>query len=508
MLRSFRRALPLVLAWALIFAAVCAVQWWQADAQQQGQRQQLAQAVQRQLLEKVAQHSAHLTGLAALAPLTAAAPGQPSALEQVSQSILNFYPRIRQIELVPPTAEPGLTNRTPGDELDSCRLPASAQATRDLHAGESTSIADPLHGGDYLLLKKVAGPGAWLCMRIAAGLLLDAQALPGPAALRLQLHGITLLQPAAAAGREPYHGFVLQGYGQPLQAQLFDNSSAWSLLGWPRLLLSALTSLALALAASQLRRSRRQIRQQQQRALLLANETRLAHASRVNGMGQMASGIAHELAQPVTALLSQSQAALRALESDKPALVQQALQANVREARRAGDILQRMRGYMSNAPSELQRVDLAALVAQALLLLDGAARQEHIELAWQPPGQPWLVRADPVALEQVLHNLVRNAFDALKDCGREQGRVEITLRQHGGEAELRVRDNGPGIEPAVAQRIFEPFFTTKPSGMGLGLPLCATLMEHLGGRLEYVAGQGGACFALYLPLLRESEPDE
>ena len=188
-------------------------------------------------------------------------------------------------------------------------------------------------------------------------------------------------------------------------------------------------------------------------------------------------------------------------------MVQQALQANVREARRAGDILQRMRGYMSNAPSELQRVDLAALVAQALLLLDGAARQEHIELAWQPPGQPWLVRADPVALEQVLHNLVRNAFDALKDCGREQGRVEITLRQHGGEAELRVRDNGPGIEPAVAQRIFEPFFTTKApgKGTGLGLPMVKLFVDNSGGFIDIRSRpREGTTVALHFPHSRVS----
>ena len=238
---------------------------------------------------------------------------------------------------------------------------------------------------------------------------------------------------------------------------------------------------------------------------MLANEAQLAHASRVNGMGEMASGIAHELAQPVTALLSQSQAALRAHELGKPELLATALQANVREARRAGAILERMRGYISNAPSQPQRLDLPQAVNQALLLLDGPARQAGIALRWQTPVQPCWVWADPVSLEQVLNNLVRNALDALSHAATPDANIEITLRTDAKQALLTVQDNGPGVDAATAQRMFEPFFTTKTDGMGLGLPLCATLMERMGGNLEYVHSPRGACFVMHLPLASDDD---
>ncbi|WP_314972869.1 ATP-binding protein [Comamonas testosteroni] len=484
---DYRHRWLLALAWVLLCALIMALQWWQAHARQEQEQLQLTQTVQRQMLEKVAQHKAHLTALTAVAPLDAAK--ESSALQHIAQSVQTIYPRVQEIQLV--------TAATPA--TGSCRDPAVAQAAAPLAPRASASLPDALHPGHYLFLKKIADPEGWLCVRIDSSHLLDDKVLPDDSGLRIRLHGHTLLEPAAQLQQSHQFGeFTLTGYDQPLQVQLLSRPR--SLVSWSMVLISALISAALVGAVHLIWQSRQQARGHQRRAQLLANEAQLAHASRVNGMGEMASGIAHELAQPVTALLSQSQAALRAHELGKTELLATALQANVREARRAGAILERMRSYVSNAPSQPQRLDLAQVVDQALLLLEGPARQTKVALHWQAPLQPCSAWADPVALEQVLHNLVRNALDALGQTQDAQAAITITLEQSGGEALLVVQDNGPGMTAATAQRIFEPFFTTKSDGMGLGLPLCATLMERMGGRLEYVPGPHGARFVMHLPL--------
>ncbi|MBV8247976.1 MAG: two-component sensor histidine kinase [Comamonas sp.] len=487
-----RRRRLLALAWVLLCALLLSLQWWQAHEQRQRQQAWLAQSVQRQMLEKLAQHKAHLTALTALAPLQAG--GEASALQRVAKSIETIYPRIEEIELV--------TAATPA--TGSCRIAEAARIAAPLPPGASASLADSAHPGRYLLVKKIASPAGWLCVRIDAGHLLEAGTLPAHSGLRIGLDGQTLLEPEPDLRAGSIFGeFTLAGYDQPLQVQLLSRSPP--LLGWSMVLSSMALALLLVALANLIWKSRQQARSHQLRAQLLANEAQLAHASRVNAMGEMASGIAHELAQPVTALLSQSQAALRAQELGKPELLNAALQANVREARRAGAILGRMRSYVSNTPSQAQRLDLAQVVSQALLLLEGPARQAWVELLWQAPERPCWVGADPVSLEQVLHNLVRNALDALSQT--RAAAIEISLATAGGQALLSVQDNGPGPDAATAQRMFEPFFTTKAEGMGLGLPLCATLMERMGGSLEYLPGTGGARFVMHLPLQTTDTPD-
>lgn len=482
-----RRRCLLALAWALLCALMLSLQWWQAHAQQQREQLRLTQSVQRQMLEKVAQHKAHLTALTAVAPLQAGE--ESSALRRVAKSIETIYPRIQEVQLV--------TAATPA--TGSCQVPAAAATAAPLPPGASASLPDEQHPGHYLFVKKVASPAGWLCVRIHSSQLLDDKVLPAQDGLRIRLDGRTLLEPAAEFQQDQVFGeFTLTGYDQPLQVQLLTHGR--SALSWSMVLISILASTMLVGTASLIWNSRQQARRHQQRAQLLANEAQLAHASRVNGMGEMASGIAHELAQPVTALLSQSQAALRAHELGKPELLAAALQANVREARRAGAILGRMRSYISNAPSQSQRLELTQAINQALLLLEGPARQAAVALHWQAPQQPCWVWADPVSLEQVLHNLVRNALDALSQRSHKEARIEISLQTGAKQALLSVQDNGPGMDAATAQRIFEPFFTTKSDGMGLGLPLCATLMERMGGSLEYVPSPRGACFVMHLPL--------
>lgn len=221
----------------------------------------------------------------------------------------------------------------------------------------------------------------------------------------------------------------------------------------------------------------------------------------MNALGELASGIAHELTQPLTALLSQSQAAVRLAASGRdPALLGEALAANVREAKRAGEMLTRMRNYIRKhdtapVPTDLNEV---ARDVGALMQADLAARGIQLRLALEPELPP--VTADPIEMEQVLHNLIRNAADSLDGAAAGEKEIRVETAFEDWQAVVRVRDTGPGIAPETLARLFEPFFTTKPDGLGLGLPLCESLVTRAGGRLSAEnARTGGACFTFALP---------
>src|SRR5215210_6260427 len=224
---------------------------------------------------------------------------------------------------------------------------------------------------------------------------------------------------------------------------------------------------------------------------------------RVNAVGEMASGIAHELTQPLAAILSQSQAGLR-LAKTSPGLAAEiagVLEANVRHAKRAGAILGRLRAYVTGEVPRARPTDLNVLVHGIAELVSRDLEQHDVVLALnlQEP-EPWAL-VDPVSIEQVIHNLVQNAADAVQAAPRGQRSVAISTMVEKDEAVVRVTDQGPGIPAADLPRIFEPFYTTKPDGMGLGLSLCERLVGAAGGRIEAEnQSGGGAVFTVRLPL--------
>jgi C4-dicarboxylate-specific signal transduction histidine kinase len=230
---------------------------------------------------------------------------------------------------------------------------------------------------------------------------------------------------------------------------------------------------------------------------LLKQEAMLAHAGRVNALGEMASGIAHELAQPIAAMLSQSQAAKRALAIGRQDILEKALDANIREAKRAGDILGRMRAYISGAPADIKMVPLDEAITEAMRLVEADIKARAINLNMIIPADLPAVPIDVVSFQQVIHNLVRNAADAVARCPSPL--ITLTAGREGDGVAIEVADNGPGIETGSLHRIFDPFFTTKPDGMGLGLPLSSRLIERMNGSLE-AHNDGGATFIIRLPL--------
>lgn len=273
----------------------------------------------------------------------------------------------------------------------------------------------------------------------------------------------------------------------------------WGDLPWAAMLAwSALGALALYALASWLRQ--RAARRRAEELL------RLGQIARLNTLGEMAAGIAHELNQPLTAVLAGTQASLRLLGEEPPDLptVRRAMDQAVAQARRAADVLTRLRRTVeapaSHAAAAQTTVDLAEAARHALALLQ--PELDRLGVAAQVQAEaPTPARVDPVALDQILHNLLNNALHALGQAPAGERRLTLHATAEGAQARLRVADSGPGIAPQVLARVFEPFFTTREGGLGLGLSLCETLATGQGGALT--AGHNtprGAVFTLTLPL--------
>lgn len=230
------------------------------------------------------------------------------------------------------------------------------------------------------------------------------------------------------------------------------------------------------------------------------HEALLTHVMRVNTTGEVASGMAHELNQPLTAILSQSQGALRVLSEGDIDLARTALERTVVQAKRAGEIIQRLRAQLTRQPLTSSRVNLQHLMNRLIQLLDTDLQVRQIQLNIDLLEAP-AVEADPIQLEQVLHNLIRNSVEALQDRPVDERKIDVQAMVQGQQVLLTVRDHGSGLSDAALEHLFLPFHTTKKDGMGIGLSLSRTLMQSMNGEL---AGenhpQGGAIFTLTLPV--------
>ena len=230
----------------------------------------------------------------------------------------------------------------------------------------------------------------------------------------------------------------------------------------------------------------------------------VAHLMRVSVLGELSGAIAHEVNQPLTAILSNAQSALHLLARDSPDLaeVRDALQDIVQEDNRASAVIHRLRGLLKKGERSFEPVDLNALVHSTIALLNseliGRGTQVRTELAENLPA----TSGDPVQLQQILLNLMLNALDAMTPTPAAERLIIVsTSVAPTGVIELRVKDRGNGIPPGQQERLFEPFYTTKEHGLGLGLTICASIMQAHGGRL--VLGndlRGGAVAVLTLPI--------
>jgi len=231
--------------------------------------------------------------------------------------------------------------------------------------------------------------------------------------------------------------------------------------------------------------------------------TEMAHVTRLSTMGEMASQIAHELNQPLSAITNYTGACIRRVQDDRgdPASLLEALQLVSTQAHRAAEIVRQIRDFIRKRDPDRGPVDVNALVRQTAVLVSPEARKAGVDLVLDLATTLPPVTGIAVELEQVIMNLVRNAIDAV---GRNPaGERRVTIRSGNGtpdELQLEVFDNGPGIDETTVDTVFTPFYTTKVSGMGLGLAISRRIVEAHGGRL-WVEGveSGGAAFHVRLP---------
>jgi two-component system sensor kinase FixL len=235
---------------------------------------------------------------------------------------------------------------------------------------------------------------------------------------------------------------------------------------------------------------------------------RLTRVARLATMGEMAAGIAHEINQPLTAITTYARACERYLELPTPDFndLREAVREIGVEGLRAGDIVRKLRRLVRNdAAEERHSLVVNSLIEELSMLLQADARVHGVDLRIRLAADLPAVMANGVQLQQVILNLARNAFEALQESPPDSRHVEIaTLRAFDGGIEIRVTDNGPGVDPGIADRLFDPFATTKGNGTGLGLAISRTIVQAHGGSIGVRAVEPrGSTFCVRVPVQEE-----
>jgi C4-dicarboxylate-specific signal transduction histidine kinase len=229
----------------------------------------------------------------------------------------------------------------------------------------------------------------------------------------------------------------------------------------------------------------------------------IAHVNRITTMGQLTASIAHEVNQPLAAAVINAHAALRWLEAQPPNLedTRHSLAAIINDGNRAGEIIRRIRGLIDRAPSRRDQLDINEPILEVIALARMEVQRSGVSLQTRLAPDLPLVEGDRVQLQQVMLNLILNALEALS--GVSEGSRDLLISSEDGGADgvrVVVQDSGPGLTPESMDRLFEAFYTTKPTGMGMGLAICLSIIEAHGGRLWATANEPqGAVFQFSLP---------
>ncbi|MEN9485482.1 MAG: hypothetical protein RJB37_3362 [Pseudomonadota bacterium] len=451
-----------------------------------------ARIAHRLLSQRAAQHDAILATLNLLQPTRSGAED-----DQPQQHLPAVYPQVLLV-----------LQRDRGHDWRDAALQAADAQSRVLDRAVSVHI--DLAQGRYLLVQH--GEPASHALRLDLRAMVPWSEWPirvdDPQRVSLQFGGQSLVLQAGhgAPDAAPWpYAFrkVLASPSQPFEV-VVERGFGWADLPWGQMAgASALIAALLAAAAAWWRQ---RVARRRAEELL-----RLGQVARLNTLGELAAGIAHELNQPLTAVLASTQAARRLLadEDHDPAdtpLLRQALDQAAAQARRASDVLLRLRRSVErpDAGRVLQPVALDVLVADTLHLLEPESARRAVVPQVVAAAAPVVVQGDAVAVQQIVHNLVMNALQALEQVDAAERRLVLTLDTDGDAGRLRVADTGPGIPDDALPRLFEPFYTTRPGGLGLGLSLCESLAQGMGGALAAeVNPPRGACFTLRLPRVAE-----
>jgi PAS domain S-box-containing protein len=239
-------------------------------------------------------------------------------------------------------------------------------------------------------------------------------------------------------------------------------------------------------------------------------EERLQRTSRLITMGEMASTLAHELNQPLSAIANYSSGCVNRLQSGryKPEELLAAMQKTAFQADRAGKILRRIRDFVRKSEPQRSAVSLSSVADDALGFAEIDARKHGARVENLIGSDTPLVWADRIMIEQVVLNLVKNGIEAMSDIPAEYRLLRLTARAKGDQVEVAVADRGRGISPDDREKLFDAFFTTKSDGMGMGLNICRSIIEYHNGRLWVEnAPEGGTIFRFTLPMEHLREPD-
>jgi len=483
--RSWRHSLPWLLGYAaLALAGSVAIVRFDI-AQRREAFQADARIAHRLLSQRAVQQEAILATLALLSP-------GPDHVGRPEERLPAVYPQVLAV-----------LRRDRGDSWPNAALQPAETRSRERRSAALGPV-DSASGQFTLVL---AADPASFALRIDLARMVPWDEWPlerdGPVRVMLSHGGETLiLQPGSAPEARPAgltEGFVfaktLAAASQPfeLRLQRATGPSQWP---WgPMGAWIAFVTLALAALAGWLR-----VRRERRRAQTLL---RVGQVARLNALGELAGGMAHELNQPLAAVLASAQAARRLLDDEPPDVetARSAMSQAAAQARRAADVVTRLRRLVESpdASRPRQPVDLASTLRNVIDLLEPQAQRRGIDVAIE--GHAPAVLADPVALEQIVHNLVGNAIQALDEVPRGQRRLALGVGVEAGVGLVTVRDTGPGIPPEDLPRVFEPFYTTKRDGLGLGLSLCESLAQAMQGTLTVRNAESrGTEFRLTLPL--------
>jgi len=230
----------------------------------------------------------------------------------------------------------------------------------------------------------------------------------------------------------------------------------------------------------------------------------LVQAARLRSLAELATGIAHEVNQPLSAIITNARAGLRVIDAAHDKVdghdVREVLEDIVADGRRASEVITRIKSIVKQTPMRAGRIDLNEVIDEVIALSRRTLRQQHVRVSVQRGVDYAFVTADRVQLQQVLLNLVLNAADAMRAVDSRARVLEIRTERRDRGVTVSVHDSGPGLTESSVRRIFTPFFTTKPDGMGVGLSISRSIVEAHGGRLVLTSNsEEGATFEFDLP---------
>ncbi|HSN46797.1 MAG TPA: ATP-binding protein [Casimicrobiaceae bacterium] len=443
-----------------------------------------ARIIHRLLSQRVVQHDAILDTLAILQPGGASEATPEERLPAV-------YPQLLRVLRRAAAGWPG---------ADAAALQAGEKVSRA--AGRAALAGVDFAGGRYTVVR-AADPASFALVVDLAALAPTAEwplAADAPARVRLEFDGQRRVLHAGAAEKGGGWRFDFRKH-LAADSQPFDVVAELD-VGWVELpwlsMLAWVAALAAAIGLAQMLLNQREARRRAQELL------RLGQVGRLNALGELAAGMAHEVNQPLTAVLANANAAERLLDDDPPDVpaARDAIGQAARQAQRAGEVVGRLRRAVERPGlgERLQPVRLDEAVRRVLDLLLPDCRRLGVAPALAPAADGPVVLAEPVALEQIVHNLLTNALQALEAVPATERRLGLSTAVDGDRGVLTVADSGPGIPAEALPRVFEPFFTTRPGGLGLGLSLCETLAASMHGTLACTnADPRGAVFRLALP---------